>query len=77
MVNLGLYNALEASYESFMATLHLGWHITVLSHFLCNRCKGDPVLDACKDPIAQVALQTTSTVGRGFVPPQEGGRGDC
>ncbi len=29
------------------------------------------------DSVAQAAVQTTSAAGRGFVPPNQGGRGDC
>ncbi len=35
------------------------------------------VSDSYGDPLAQAAVQTTTTVGRGFVPPTQGGHGDC
>ncbi len=41
-----LCRALEASYESSMATWWLGWHMTVLINYMYNHCQGDPVLKA-------------------------------
>ncbi len=35
------------------------------------------VFVSCGDSITQAAVQMTSTVGRGFVPPTQEGRGDC
>ena len=41
-------------------------------------CEATPILFiSCGDCIAQAAVQTTSAVGRGFIPPNQGGRGDC
>ncbi len=45
-INPDFRRALEASYESSMATWRLGWHMTVMINFLYNHCQDDPVLKA-------------------------------
>ncbi len=45
-INPDFYRALEASFESSMATLQFGWYMTVLINYLYNHCQGDPVLKA-------------------------------
>ncbi len=41
-------------------------------------CEASPFVSvSCGDSVAQVAVQTTSAVGRGFVPAEQEGRGDC
>ncbi len=41
-------------------------------------CEASPFVSvSCGDTIAKAAVQTTGAVGRGFIPPQQEGRGDC
>ncbi len=45
-INPDFGRALKMSYEASMASWHLGWHMTVLSNYLCNLYQDDPVLKA-------------------------------
>ena len=41
-------------------------------------CEASPFVSvSCGDAVAQATVQTTGAVGRGFIPPQQEGRGDC
>ncbi len=45
-INPDLRRALEASFESSMATWQLGWHMMVMINYLYDHCQADPVLKA-------------------------------
>ncbi len=41
-------------------------------------CEASPFVSvSCVDTVSKAAVQTTGAVGRGFVPPEQGGHGDC
>ncbi len=53
---------LEASYDSFMVTWRIGWHITVLSSFLFSRFKDNPVLCAVSGKLHNIVQDSHQTV---------------
>ncbi len=65
MVNPDLWKALEASNESLMGTWCLGWDMTVLSHYLYNKCKGDSILGAVSSKLHSATQESRQTSAQG------------